>query len=828
MFFAFKNINLLAEEGNQIAEEGNQIAEEGNPEKDILLEDDSLESVLDRKLAEEGNQLAEEGNQLAEEGNQIAEEGNQLAEEGNPEKDILIEADSLESVLDRKLRAIGNASVITANQSITADFIEYDQVSEELYAKGQIKITTPELELRGSELEMSLSENTGSIANGSFIAKIKKTFNESDDGSTYTQIKTSKFNDELRGTATKIFLEGKDKKKLENAKITTCEADQNEWFITSSESIIDQTSGNIKAKNATLTLKGVPIMYSPYIDFSTTSQRRSGWLLPTAGSTETSGFEMSIPYYFNLSPTHDATITTRSMEKRGVQFGGEYRYLSENYNGTSLVQFLHEDKEADIDNRYFIDINHNQHFGNGFSGKIDYEKVKSKDSNYFADMSTSIAVTSQVSLRQTAHLDYSHIDDFSDFKAKLMVQEFQNLTSAAPYELKPSFNVIYKKDWEDKYDQSLFLQTVSDFSYDQFDTGENAASNIATGSRISSSPSMSYPMEASFGFLKPKAILNLRHYDLDDAKTSQKSLAIPTISLDSGLYLDRPFKLSGYNFTQTLEPRIFYTYTPYEDQSDIPYFDTSLNELNTTTIFQENQFSGKDRVMDTNAITTALTTRILDDTGYDWMLLTMAQRFYLSDRKVLEEDRYASSSYKGDKSDFLVGAQANLTKSLKLTSNYEYSFSEDVTNMFTTDARFTPEPGKVLNASYRMVLNPSSAEYDVKQYLLSGQWPISSGWSGLASYNYDLYKRQDIESMLGVEYDAGCWTAQMMFHQLQLATTEKSTNTFFLMLEIGDLGTFGQGDKPTLFKKMNRTVQGSSFASDLPDEYREKNLDYDY
>jgi len=331
-------------------------------------------------------------------------------------------------------------------------------------------------------------------------------------------------------------------------------------------------------------------------------------------------------------------------------------------------------------------------------------------------------------------------------------------------------------------------------------------------------------MEASFGFLKPKLIANLRHYDLDDAASSQESLAIPTISLDSGLYLDRPFKLSGYNFTQTLEPRIFYTYTPYEDQSDIPYFDTSLNELNTTTIFQENQFSGQDRVMDTNAITTALTTRIIDNSGYDWMLLTMGQRFYLSDREVLEEDRYANSSYKGDKSDFLTSAQANLTKSLRLTSEYEYNFSEDTTNKFTLAGRYKPEPGKVFNASYRQVLNPSSGIYDVKQYLVSTQWPMTSGWSALASYNYDLYKRQDIESMIGAEYDAGCWTTQMMFHRLKLATNEESTDTFFIMLEIGDLGSFGQGDKASLFEKMNRTVQGSSFASDLPDQYREKNF----
>ena len=728
------------------------------------------------------------------------------------ENDILIEGDSLESILDRKLRASGNALISKGNQSITADFIEYDQISEELYAKGQITITTPDLELKGSELEMSLAENTGSIANGSFVANINENT-------------SSRFNKELRGTATKIFLEGEDKKKLENAKVTTCDAGQNEWFITSDETIIDQSSGNIKAKHATLTLKGVPIMYSPYVDFSTTSQRKSGWLLPTAGSTTTSGFETSIPYYFNLSPTHDATLTSRYMEKRGLQFDGEFRYLSKNYKGTSEIQYLNKDRDADIDNRYLLDIKHQHNFGNGFSGTVEYEKVKSNDNNYFADMSTSIAVTSQVSLRQTAHLDYKKTDDSSDIEGSLKVQEFQNLTSASPYELKPSFNLSYKKDWEDKADQSLFLQTGVDFSYDQFDTGNNAAKNIATGSRIASTPSVSFPMEASFGFLKPKLIANLRHYDLDDASTSQKSLAIPTVSLDSGLYLDRPFKLSGYNFTQTLEPRIFYTYTPYEDQSDIPYFDTSLNELNTTTIFQENQFSGKDRVMDTNAITTALTTRVIDDSGYDWMLLTMGQRFYLSDRKVLEEDRYANSSYKGDKSDFLVGAQANLTKSLKITSDYEYNFSEDTTNKFTAAARFRPEPGKVLNASYRMVLNPSSGKYDVKQYLLSGQWPLSSGWSALASYNYDIYERQDIESMVGAEYDAGCWSAQMMFHRLQLATSETSTDTFFLMLEIGDLGSFGQGDKSSLFEKMNRTVQGSSFASDLPDQYREKNLD---
>ena len=366
--------------------------------------------------------------------NLIADEKNQGA--SSPIKNltgssIVIEGDSLESILDRKLRASGNALISKGNQSITADFIEYDQISEQLYAKGQITITTPNLELKGTELEMSLAENTGYIANGSFVANI----NENN---------TSKFNKELRGTATKIFLEGEDRKKLEFAKVTTCEAGQNEWFITSEETIIDQSSGNIKAKDAVLSLRGIPIMYSPYVDFSLTSQRKSGWLLPTAGTTTTSGFETSIPYYFNLSPTYDATLTSRYMEKRGLQFDGEFRYMKENFEGTSQIQYLNKDSESDIDNRYLLDIKHKHDFGHGFSGTVEYEKVKNNDNNYFADMSTSISVTSQVSLRQTAHLDYEMTNDLSDVKASLKVQEFQNLTSASPYELKPSFNVSFK------------------------------------------------------------------------------------------------------------------------------------------------------------------------------------------------------------------------------------------------------------------------------------------------------------------------------------------------------------------------------------------------
>jgi len=312
-------------------------------------------------------------------------------EEKLSDGDLLIEGDSLENNLDRKLKASGNAILKKAGKTINADLIEYDQVSDEVYAIGDVSIEDGGTKLTGSSLELSIKEGVGIIPNASFSSSMKNS--------------NSLFNNTLRGKAEILFLEGGDKKRLKNASITTCESGQDDWFIKASEIEINDSSKTVNAKDAKLEFKGIPILYSPIVNFSFNNERKSGFLSPSLGTTSRSGFESSIPYYFNLSPTSDATLTPRYLGKRGAQIQGEYRYLNESYSGTNNLEYLPSDKASDKDNRYYAKLHHQQKITKDLNGGFRIEKVS--DDNYFSDMSSLISVTSTVNLPQEAYLNYS-------------------------------------------------------------------------------------------------------------------------------------------------------------------------------------------------------------------------------------------------------------------------------------------------------------------------------------------------------------------------------------------------------------------------------------
>lgn len=716
---------------------------------------------------------------------------------------VIIEGDSLENILDRKLRASGNALLTRGQKSIKADMIEYDQISDELYAKGNVKLKTEKSNISGDDLKLIIDNNTGSISNAKFTSILDN--------------KNPKFNNTLRGKASLLFLEGENKKRLENASFTTCEANQDDWFISAKELKINEASKSVGAKNAKLEFKGYPILFSPLVDFSFNEERKSGFLMPSIGSTSRSGFETSIPYYFNISPTSDATLTPRYMGKRGSQLSGEYRYLDKQYKGESSIEYLPDDKASSQDNRYYAKFKHLHQFKNGFSGGYNLEKVS--DDDYFSDMSSLVTVTSQVNLRQEMFLNYKK----NNWNASLITQKFQNLTSSSPYERLPSLSVNHQKDFLSN-DGFTFLESKSHINYTKFERNNDFVGLSPNGSRVSAKQSFAMPLERSYGYLTPKIIVDLKSYDLEDADTSSKSLFIPTLSLDSGLYFDKKINIFKNSFTQTLEPRIFYSYTPFEDQSMLPIFDTALRGLNKNSIFTENQFVGSDRVMDSHQITLGGTSRLIDDNGRERFSGTIAQRFYVSDRKVLNELRYARSSAQNDSSDLFISATAGITKSLKVNLETQYNIDEDMTNRATFNTRYSPRPGKKLDASYRLINNPANSNYDIKQINIAGQWPLGKGWSTVGRYNYDIKTSSVIEGLSGLEYDAGCWSTSVILHRLSLATTEKPNYTLFFQLELGGLGSLGTGSAGALNEVLNRNIPGSYSSSELPEYYRTENL----
>jgi len=725
-----------------------------------------------------------------------------LAEELSDD-DVVLEADLLENMIDRKLKASGNAILIKADQTIKADLIEFDQISENLYARGNVILDNKSSHIEGAELEYSLSTQTGTIPNASFWTKLN---NES-----------SNLNNTLRGTASLIFIQGENKKSGENFKVTTCEADQDDWYIKASEAEISQKSQRLIAKDVQLEFFGMPVLYSPYANFSFNDQRKSGFLVPSIGSTSKSGLELATPYYFNLSPNSDATLTPRYFSKRGVQLAGEYRYLEKNYYGLANIEYMpNDDAKSDRNDRYFFKLGHSHSFGNGFSGTLRYEDVS--DDNYFTDMSSLVSQTSTVSLPQEGKLEYN--DD--NFAAILMAQKFENLTSSSPYERLPSFQVTYDKTFEDIYGNN-FLETNSRFEITEFNRNSDYVGSSPEGTRVTARPSIALPFETSYGYIKPKIIADIKHYDLKNNSENSKDIFIPTFSLDSAIYFDRQFTFDNIEFSQTLEPRIFYSYTDYEDQSMLPMFDTALVDLNKNSIFSENQFVGGDRVMDSHQITFGAESRIINNKGLEKLSITLAQRFYLEDRNVLDESQFNNSDYQSDSSDLFLGIGSSLTEALRLNTELQYNVDEDKTNRFSFNTKYKPNIGKLFDASYRFIRDPNSSN-DIEQLNIAGQWPIAPGWSSVGRYQYDLNDHGTIESLAGLSYDAGCWTTSILYHSFALPNDDKMNNTVFFMLELGGLGAIESGGDGALEEALHRNVPGSYLSRDLPDSYRQKYL----
>ncbi len=352
---------------------------------------------------------------------------------------VEIEGDSLETLLDRKMKARGNAILKKGNKTIRAETIEYDEVSEKIITKGNTDIELGTMSLKGSDLNYKLSDETGRIENSTFNFKSDK----KPKTTIMNGVAITERSYDFRGDAKTIFFEGENKKRMESSRVTTCEAGSDDWYLKTNKMEVNTKTDRVSASNAVVEFKGVPLLYTPYVNFSLNSNRKSGFLSSTFGSTTKSGFDFQVPYYFNIAPNQDATLTARYLGKRGPQADGEYRYLGENFSNTNKVQFMNHDEASGQDNRYFLKLQHTQNLGSGWSGSYDFQKVS--DNNYFTDLATMIQVTSVVNLPQRANISYS--SDVLRFNA--ITEKYQTLTdyTNSPYQRIPQLSLSARQDY---------------------------------------------------------------------------------------------------------------------------------------------------------------------------------------------------------------------------------------------------------------------------------------------------------------------------------------------------------------------------------------------
>jgi LPS-assembly protein len=696
---------------------------------------------------------------------------------GNDREAIFLRADRLEGEGRNWIEAEGNAELRSRRQSVIADWIHYDIATDEFWGRGNVIVRRGADWITGPEAKYRRDDDTGFFRAPEFHVGENNS----------------------RGDATLLTFLGPDKYEVANARYTTCVAENNDWYLTSADVELDKSRLVGTAHNATVYFKELPILYSPYLTFPLSNERKSGFLTPIYGSSNQRGFEVSIPYYLNLAPNYDATLLVRPMTRRGVQMDGQFRYLFDNASGEADAEFLPHDRITDT-NRYALAWRHNQNFGNGFGGFVNVQKVS--DDTYFADLSDRLALTSQTNLPRDYGLTYNK----DPFALLARMQTFQTLQDpnnpiTPPYFREPQITMLVKPvEW-----QGLDWGATGEF------VRFRQPALVPNGNRSILYPTVSKTWQGSAWFITAQTGVHMTNYDLDNTAVQPTSFnrVLPITSVDAGLVFERDADWFGHSFVQTLEPRAYYVYIPYKNQSTYPNFDTATDDFNFSHLFTANRYLGWDRIGDANQMTLALSTRFLDPTtGEERMRFAIGQQYYFESQQVtLNEPPRTSNT-----SDILVAGEARLSDVWSAAGLLNYSFDPRQTEELDLGARYQPGQGRVLNVAYRYIrqyLNSSGQVSQLKQIDLSGQVPLSNNWSVIGRWNYSLVDAKTLEGVIGFEYNGGCWVFRIAAQRLQTNTEQVSTSVF-VQLELNGLARIGTNPGDVL----RRSVPGYSTAND--------------
>ena len=606
----------------------------------------------------------------------------------------------------------------------------------------------------------------------------------------------------------------RDQMSLTDVTYSGCPCPQPSWYIETEKLDLDYAANEGVAKNGVLYFKDVPILASPYLTFPIKKERKSGFLLPTFGNTSTTGADYTQPYYFNIAPNYDATLQARAMSKRGVQLGGEFRYLGESYKGQMAGTYLSKDLQTGED-RWLYSAQHSQSFGRGFFGAYNVNGVS--DSKYFDDFaSLGINQTVISALPRTVGGGWGN----EYINTGVQASTFQTLSGIPQYNKLPEYTLNAARFDFGGFDvQSLNTATEFQAPLDRrFAYGPGGSLRWRPdGQRLLSYNSIAYPIVRPGWYITPKIAMSLAQYQTNWyglEKTlgygqASNGRALPIMSVDSGMTFERDTTFFGKGALQTLEPRAYYLRVPYRDQSQYPVYDTTLADFSFSSAFQENIFAGFDRIANANQATFALTTRWLDaNSGFERLQLSVAQQFYFEDQQVTLPFQVPRTN---TKSQFLFGGSAALTDTLNLTSLVQYNPYASQISRAQVTTRWRPQRLATLALSYRYQVNPPTLSLyqsqGQNQVSAAFQWPLTNKWYSIGRLDYSLNNAtapslidpstikgvpKVTQGVMGLEYKGDCcWTGRVVMQRYVVSVDQTNTAIFF-QLELGGLGNLGQ------------------------------------
>jgi LPS-assembly protein len=676
---------------------------------------------------------------------------------------VAIEADQTEILDNNKIVFSGNAELERDGMLVSADKLSYDKSADTFAGRGAVRLQDPTGNVFQAEaVEMEVETFIGSAENVEYTLT-------SDLAGGKPRADDPKYI-RAHGSAKRVDFEGHDLVTLYDASYSTCRKDKEIAVLNAGKIELDNSAGVGKARNMKLRLMDVPVFWFPYVSFSLNDDRKTGFLMPSFGSTDRSGNFIKIPYYINIKPEMDATVSANYYSKRGAQLQGEYRYLTKRGRGSIVGAYLPDDKETD-ENRYGYQFDLRQGFGKGWSGTVRYAEVS--DADYFEDFTGNLLLTSTTYLRQEARVNYNG----RILRANALYSDFQTIDEAIPEANRP-----YRREPAIAF--STNIPKVNDFKFDVYGSYTDfQRTDRVSGPRSDLGGSVAYDFKKIYGFFKPKLTYRYTTYDLSnsasgDASEPDRSLGI--FSLDSGLYFDRPSVFKGNDVTATLEPRLFYLYVPFEDQSDIPIFDTGQSTFSLGTMFRENRFTGPDRIGDANQLTAALTSRFInDDTGEELLRGTLGQIYYFDDRKVsLSTNPAEPQTF--NRSDFVGELYTRINGRFYMYNFFQYDAEESEVGTFKTDLRYSKdERRRVSLGYYYRNTNSQQANLDLA-------WALAPRWQLTAEARYDIENSDFLRSGLAVGYSACCW-GMKVGAQRRVDNNSEYVNSFLIEFELNGL-----------------------------------------
>ncbi len=722
----------------------------------------------------------------------------------------VLQAQSIRGQPDMETVAEGKAEFRRGGLVVRADRLAYDGAQDLASAKGQVRVSRDGAVYTGPELQLRVQRFEGWFLQPQFE------FTQLGAGGRADRID---FIDSTRAVAT-------------GAEYTSCPRDPNSepaWVLRADRVSLDLETNEGIAEGATLRFLGLPILALPTLSFPLSDNRRSGWLPPAFDSDNRSGVEIAVPYYWNIAPNRDATLTPRVITRRGLALDAEFRYLEPSFQGTVAVDWLPNDRIAGRA-REAVQWKHDGTLRGGFNYSADAAHVS--DDGWWKDFpNASRSLTARLlPVRLALERPFSVASGEGLVYARALrwqVLQGSDANVVSPYQRSPQVGVRLDGKLGTWAPLGADLQYTLEAEYNHFTlpSGAAARNGRESGDRWHVQSSLSWPHRQPGWFVVPKLSINGASYgpqaplpvDLgkpENTGTARATRVIPSFSLDSGLEFERQIQAFGRSVRQTLEPRFLYVNTPYRAQSQLPNYDAAAKDFNFGSIYSDNQFSGIDRVSDSHQVTAGFTTRFVDaNSGAEALRLGLVQRYLFRTQRVAAQADGTPDGPPQDQrfSDALLLGSTNLVPNWTLDAAVQFNPEIQRSVRSIIGARYSPGPFRTVSATYRLARGLN------EQLELGWQWPLGgwasaaqaaneskrlggpsltgdngcrSTWYAVGRVNYSLRDTRVTDSVLGLEYDAGCWVARLVAERLSTGASQATTR-FMFQLELVGLSRIG-------------------------------------